>query len=72
MKFGCGGITIAVRQLIAVVEQLDHLHNPNTPLPRDTYTIVEQYINGIIDKDTAVTTIMEMHLIVRKSFIRME
>lgn len=47
-----------IQQLKAVVESLD-TYSYNTYDFPDIRTTVEQYVNGIINKETAVTTIME-------------
>jgi len=49
----------AIQQLQKIVESLDVLYRVGYGFPGDIYTTTEQFVNGIIDKETAVKTVME-------------
>ena len=49
----------AIQQLKKIVESLNVLHRVGYDFPGAISTTTKQYVNGIIDKDTAVKSIME-------------
>jgi len=49
----------AIQQLRSVVENLNAVNNIDYEISDAMFRTIEQYLNGIINKETAIQTIME-------------